>query len=586
MAMRMLTLRALRWFAFIVPVVFAVGLGLLMDQVLERALSDRLAHIVVGLIVGLAAVIFTFWIFGLLGRMYRQLEAQRDALRESEERLQAILDNTTAVIYVKDTEGRYILINRQYETLFHVDREEVKGKTDYDIFPRENADAFVANDRRVLEAGVPLESEEVAPHDDGPHTYISLKFPLRDSTGAPYAVCGISTDITDRIKLYESERRRAEEWKSLFEMGEEVTASPDQEALLNSVVERASRLLGTDVAALMLLEPDGRELRMGAHQGLRTKGIQRLRLLAEHGLQGLVLETGKPAIVEDYRRDPRLRDRPAKLVEDEGIISAICVPFSVKGRLLGTLSVGSRQPTKFTEQQAELLAAFANWAAVAVETSGLYDRVKSLALLEERDRIGMDLHDGIIQSMYAVGLGLEDAAERLEESPQGARQRLDKAMDDLNKVIRDIRSYIFDLRPQVSEVGDLKGALAELVEELRVNTLMETELQVASELPPLEGQQVLGLFHIAQEALNNVAKHSRATSAQVCVAVNGRILTLEVADNGVGFAPQAQRDKAKNGLRNMMDRARALGARLSIDSAAGKGTRVSLDLPVTETARK
>ncbi|MFY9555862.1 MAG: response regulator, partial [Blastocatellia bacterium] len=115
--------------------------------------------------------------------------------------LQAILDNSTAVIYLKDVLGRYILINRIFETLFHVTKKDVKGKTDYDLFPREIAEAFRANDSKVLEAGAALEWEELAPHHDGPHTYLSIKFPLRDSRGLPQAICGISTDITERKRM-------------------------------------------------------------------------------------------------------------------------------------------------------------------------------------------------------------------------------------------------------------------------------------------------------------------------------------------------------------------------------------------------
>jgi len=121
-------------------------------------------------------------------------------LRESRELLQAILDNTTAVIYVKDTEGRYLLINHRYEELFHTSKEGILGKLDRDIFPEPAAAAFRANDLAVLQAARPLEFEEKVPQDDGIHTYISLKFPLRDGTGSPYAVCGISTDITERSK--------------------------------------------------------------------------------------------------------------------------------------------------------------------------------------------------------------------------------------------------------------------------------------------------------------------------------------------------------------------------------------------------
>jgi PAS domain S-box-containing protein len=127
-----------------------------------------------------------------------ELKQAGQLLRESEERLQAILDNSTAVIYVKAIDHRYILVNKRYETLFHVTRDQIKGKTDADLFPPEMVEKFWANDRMVIEAQQPLEFEEVAPHDDGLHTYISIKFPLFDASGEPYAVCGISTDITER----------------------------------------------------------------------------------------------------------------------------------------------------------------------------------------------------------------------------------------------------------------------------------------------------------------------------------------------------------------------------------------------------
>jgi PAS domain S-box-containing protein len=138
-----------------------------------------------------------------------------DALRRSEQLLRDVINNTTAVIYVKYADGRYLLTNRRFEELFNLTTDQIVGHTDHEIFPRDIAEAFRANDVSVLERNTTVEYEEQAPHDDGLHTYISIKFPLCDRTGRPYATCGISTDITERkriehtLHVHEEQLRRA-----------------------------------------------------------------------------------------------------------------------------------------------------------------------------------------------------------------------------------------------------------------------------------------------------------------------------------------------------------------------------------------
>ncbi len=143
-------------------------------------------------------------------RSEKALEATHRRLQASEERLRAILDNTEAVVFLKDTEGRYLLVNRRYEVLFHVTDEEIRGRTDFDLFPAEMAQAFQENDRRAAEHGGSLSIEERVPQDDGIHTYISVKFPLRDENGTIYGVCGIATDITERKRMEEALRMAKE----------------------------------------------------------------------------------------------------------------------------------------------------------------------------------------------------------------------------------------------------------------------------------------------------------------------------------------------------------------------------------------
>ena len=129
-------------------------------------------------------------------------------LRENQASLQAILDHTTALIYLMDTESRFLLINRQFEQLFHVTNKQVTGQPLEAVFSEQMAAAFRANNRQVIAAGSAQELEELAPHDDGLHTYISIKVPLYDMSGTPYALCGISTDITERKRAEDAAQSR------------------------------------------------------------------------------------------------------------------------------------------------------------------------------------------------------------------------------------------------------------------------------------------------------------------------------------------------------------------------------------------
>ncbi len=189
-----------------------------------------------------------------IGRDITERKREEEQHRLIEARLQAILDNTTAVIYLKDKQGRYLLINRQFEDLFHVTRQQVVNKTDFDLFPSKMAEAFQVNDREVLERRTPLEFEEIAPHDQEVRTYISVKFPLCDAAGIPYAVCGISTDITERKR---AEMRLVEANVELVEMNDELARS--EEALRQALGDVQASHEELRAAQLQLIQAEKME---------------------------------------------------------------------------------------------------------------------------------------------------------------------------------------------------------------------------------------------------------------------------------------------------------------------------------------
>jgi PAS domain S-box-containing protein len=207
------------------------------------------------------------------------------------------------------------------------------------------------------------------------------------------------------------------------------------------------------------------------------------------------------------------------------------------------------------------------------------EQERQLVLFRERDRIAMELHDGVIQSLYAVGLGLETVAQVIESDPSLALTRLAQARESVNEVIREIRNYIFGLRPDTFETRGLEAGLLALAQELKVNALIDLELDlsenVASAFSPEQAQEI---FQIAREGLANVMRHASATRASLSLQLHGGQWVLVIRDNGIGFDP-ATMSTTGFGLSNMRERARRLGGKLSITSAPGQGTEIRVSLP-------
>lgn len=248
---------------------------------------------------------------------------------------------------------------------------------------------------------------------------------------------------------------------------------------------------------------------------------------------------------------------------------------------MGVMGVATRRERQLEERELNLLTSVGKLAGIAIENSHFNYQARRLAILEERERIGMDLHDGIIQSIYAVGLALEYARMSLDEDADMTREKITQSIEGLNCAIRDIRSYILDLRPRQFRGENLMEGLKRLAEEYRANTLSEVSLVGPDDgqinLPP---SHATTLFHICQEALANVAKHAHArhTSIQLWKAPE-RVL-LEISDDGQGFDLSKMSVTLGHGLSNMHTRARKVGGDVEIISEPGKGTTVLAWVPL------
>jgi len=370
----------------------------------------------------------------------------------------------------------------------------------------------------------------------------------------------------------------ADDIRALVEAGIALTSELSLDAILQKLVDVASEQVQARYTALSVLDDEGRIAKF-VTSGITEEERARIGDIPRgRGLLGVLLHEGASLRLADMASDGRAVGFP---LNHPRMRSLLGVPVVSRGRIIGNLYLTDKQGGEtFDDRDEEMVRLLSTQAAAAIETSRLQDSLESLARLAERERIAMDLHDGVIQTVYAVALHLEDAADRVREAPEEVQPTLNEAIEKLHQVIKDIRSYIFDLRAQVSEVDDLPGAIRELAETLRINTLMNVQVQMALPVSGfLEQAEAVGLFHIAQEALNNVSKHSGATAVSITLMGSGGGVSLEVADNGKGFDARGGGFAEKHGLRNIKDRARGMGAKVLIDSEIGRGTRVRVELP-------
>ncbi|MFQ5656680.1 MAG: GAF domain-containing protein [Candidatus Methylomirabilales bacterium] len=606
--------RRLKWLAIILPALFLVLLEVVTELYLEPAFTPwtgRLVEVAV-IVVGIFA--FSHMVFGLIARMEREILQRNRHLAIVNEILRTFAQSwDLGEVLPLALEHLLQVVQAEIGVVCCLDEEKCElvalaskgvpedmAKMMARMKLGEGLEAHVvqsglpeviedaAADPRVMEGlkmlGVqslfllPLKSKGkvqglVHIGSQQRRTFSHLDAELLQAMGGQIAMA------MENSWLFTETRIQSERLRILNELGIDLSAELSLDALLQKVVDFSRDLVVARYGALSVLEEDGRIGRF-LTSGLSPDEVSRIGPSPKGlGLLGLLLKEGTPLRLSDLATHPASMGFPPHHPPMKNFLG---VPIISKGKVIGSLYLTDRQEGEdFTQADQDAAAMLAAQAAVAIENARLYEQLHGLTTLQERQRIAMDLHDGVIQSIYAVGLNLENCADMVGERLPEVKQRLSKAMSDLNGVIKEIRNYIFDLRPDRSRSRTLKQVLEDAAKELRVNTLIEADLVVDELKENLSPQQLLQLSQIVREAVANIIKHAKASSVTVHVFAKDDHFFLSVWDNGVGYVPGKVQGKSGQGLRNMVQRAGGMGGRLFVKTAPEEGTRLTVRIPLT-----
>ena len=381
----------------------------------------------------------------------------------------------------------------------------------------------------------------------------------------------------ENARLYEAARRQQRWMQANAEVATSLLSGADPDEVLAVVTRQVRELSNADLVVLALPEQDTRRLTIRFADGDGADSARGLVLPADRSLSGYVLRSGEPLAVEDFAGN----ERTAEVVrEPMGHIGpAVLFPLGAAGDVRGVLTVGRRRGgMPFPEATAEVIGSFAVQAGIALELAARRSDAERLSLYEDRDRIARDLHDLVIQRLYATGMSLEGTVPMITR-PETAT-RVKRAVDAMDETIKDIRLTIFALQSRGRDSQlNLREAIVGVVEEMTAPAGFAPSLRLGAKLNDRVRPEIAeDMLTALREALSNAARHAQASRIDVSVDIDAEgFLTMRVTDNGVGIPPDGRR----SGLRNLRQRAEKLGGELRLGpaDADGGGTELVWRVP-------
>jgi signal transduction histidine kinase len=392
---------------------------------------------------------------------------------------------------------------------------------------------------------------------------------------AVVAALGAAAGVAiENARLYDEAKRQQDWLRASGELTIRLLSGDRPSAVLEALASQALALSGADLVTLALPHEDGRRLTLEFAEGSGADHARGLVVSADGSLCGLVLASGEPLTVEDFAHDERTAEATRHQMGHIG--PAVLFPLGAPGNVRGVLTMGRRSGSQpFSRQTTKMMEAFAGQAALALELAARRADAEQLIVLEDRDRIARDLHDLVIQRLYATGMSLQGTLP-MTTRPEVA-ERIRNAVDAMDDTIKDIRTTIFELQARRTAGMSLRAEVLVLIDEMTAMLGFAPTLRLGSGL----GTRVTGeisehLIAVLREALSNIARHSGATQVSVTVDVVTGWLSVLVRDNGCGVPEGAPR----SGLRNMAGRAEKLGGEFRLSPAASGGTELEWRVPL------
>jgi two-component system nitrate/nitrite sensor histidine kinase NarX len=518
----------------------------------------------------------------------QHIEARNDAERRADEleteqsRLKAIIENAPGSIVVADEACRIVLTNPAADSIYarpvpygeDFESHAALALCHPDGTPYDPRDLPLTRSTLDGETISDLEMAILWPDGQRRHLLVNSA-PIRDSQGQVSGAVAVFQDITQRKRMIRALQRRNRDLRRLNRLGRDLGATLDLPQVLDQVLGAIREIIAAAGSSIWLWDeenPGWLVCRAAFHPELNHSPLN-LRLCSGEGIAGWVAQRGESAIVSSAPEDPRF----SPIVDAQTGFqthSILAVPFRARGKIIGVLEVVNKAEGRFSGHDRILLETLGASAAIAIENAQLYDHARQAATAAERSRLARELHDAVSQTLFSASVIAESLPRLWERDPDKVRRGLTQLHQLARGALSEMRALLLELRPRAlvdTELGDL---LQQLADAFASRTPVKVSLTVEGQrsLPP---EVQIALYRVAQEALNNVTKHARATQVTVSLRHQPEEVKLRIRDDGRGFDPDRVRP-GRLGLNIIQERAEAIGATLQVTSRADQGTEIAV----------